>query len=109
MSSSRTKLVSTRLTNAEYAAVERAAGADTISAWARGALVHGATPPPLVTPGESNGGGTPAEEDWITRAPRRHDEDRRDGARPPDDHAAASSHGRAHGGTSRAEWGANST
>src|ERR1700681_1779567 len=40
MSSSRTKLVSTRLTDAEYAAVERTADADTISALARAALVH---------------------------------------------------------------------
>jgi hypothetical protein len=109
MSSSRTKLVSTRLTDAEYAAVERAAGADTISAWARAALVHAATPPPLVTPVEWNARGTSVEQDWITRPPRRHDEDRRNGAPPPDDHAAAPSHGPASDGTSRAEGRANST
>jgi hypothetical protein len=110
MSSSRTKLVSTRLTDAEYAAVERAAGADTISAWARTALVHAATPPPLVTPVEWNARGTPVEQDWsTTRPPRRHDEDRRDGAPPPDDHAAAARHGPARDGTSRVEWRATST
>jgi hypothetical protein len=109
MSSSRTKLVSTRLTDAEYAAVERAAGADTISAWARTALVHAATPPPLVTPVEWNARGTPVEQDSNTRPPRRHDEDRRDGAPPPDEHAAAARHGPASDGTSRAEWRANSS
>jgi hypothetical protein len=109
MSSSRTKLVSTRLTDAEYAAVERAAGADTISAWARAALVHAATPPPLVTPVEWNARGTSVEQDWITRPPRRHDEDRRDGTPPRDDHAAAARHGSASDGTSRAECRANST
>jgi hypothetical protein len=110
MSSSRTKLVSARLTDAEYAAVERAAGADTISAWARTALVHAATPPPLVTPVECNARGTPVEQDWnTTRPPCRHDEDRKDGAPPPDDHAAAARHGPASERTSRAEWRANST
>jgi hypothetical protein len=109
MSSSRTKLVSTRLTDAEYAAVERAAGADTISAWARTVLVH-ATPPPLVTPVEWNAPGTPVEQDGnTTRPPRRHDEDHRDGAPPPDEHAAAARHGPASDRTSRAEWRANST
>src|SRR5712692_8639241 len=108
MSSSRTKLVSTRLTDAEYAAVERAAGADTISAWARTALVHAATPPPLVAPVEWHARGTPVEQDGNTiRPPRRHDEDRR--APPPDDHVAAARHGPARNGTSRAEWRANST
>jgi hypothetical protein len=43
MSSSRTKLVSTRLTDAEYAAVEPAAGADTISAWASSRPSNGTT------------------------------------------------------------------
>ena len=110
MSSSRTKLVSTRLTDAEYAAVERAAGADTISAWARTALVHAATPPPLVTRVKWSACGTPVEQGWITtRSPRRHDEDRRDGAPPPDDHAAAARRGPASDGTSRAERRANST
>jgi hypothetical protein len=110
MSSSRTKLVSTRLTDAEYAAVEQAAGADTISAWARTALVHAATPPPLVTPVGWNTRGTPVEQDWnTTRPPRRHDEDRRDGAPPPDDHTAAARRGPASNGTSRAERRANST
>jgi hypothetical protein len=95
MSSSRTKLVSARLTDAEYAAVERAAGADTISSWARTALVHAATPPPLVRPVEWNACGTPAEQDWnTTRPPRRHDEDRRDAAPPPDNHTVAARHGR---------------
>jgi hypothetical protein len=108
MSSSRTKLVSTRLTEAEYAAVERAAGADTISAWARTALLHAATPPPVVTPVEWHAGGTLVERDSNTRPPRRHDEDRRDGA-PPPDHAAAARHGPASDGTSRAERRANST
>jgi hypothetical protein len=109
MSSSRTKLVSTRLTDAEYAAVERAAGPDTISAWARTVLVHAATPPPLVTPVEWNVGGTPVDQDWnTTRPPRRHDEDRRNGVPPPDDHAAAARHGPASERTSRAGWRANS-
>jgi hypothetical protein len=110
MSSSRTKLVSTRLTDAEYAAVERAAGADTISAWARTALVHAATPPPQVTPVEWNARGTPVEQDWNTTRPtRRHDEDRRNGAPPPDDHAAVARHSPASDRTSRAERRANST
>ena len=94
MSSSRTRLVSTRLTDAEYAAVERAAGADTISAWARAVLVHTATPQPRVTPAEP---------------PRRHDEDRRDVGLRPADHAVAVSHGPASGGTSHVEWRASST
>jgi hypothetical protein len=102
-------LVSARLTDAEYAAVERAAGAETISAWARTALVHAATPPPPVTPVEWHARGTPVEQDWnTTRPPRRHDGDRRDGAPPPDDHAAAARHGPATDGTSRAEWRPNS-
>jgi hypothetical protein len=92
MSSSRTKLVSARLTDAEYAAVERAAGADTISAWARTALVHAATPPPLVAPVEWNTGGTPVEQDSNMRPPRRHDGDRHDVVLRPDDQAAAASH-----------------
>ena len=52
MSSSRTKLVSSRLTDAEYEAVERAAGAATISAWARETLLRAATQslPALVSP-----------------------------------------------------------
>jgi hypothetical protein len=111
MSSARTKLVSARLTDAEYAAVERAAGADTISAWARTALVHAARPPPPVTPPvEWNTRGTPVEQDWkITRPPRRNHEDRRAGAPPPDEHAAAARHGTASDGTSRAERRANPT
>jgi hypothetical protein len=110
MSSARTKLVSARLTDAEYAAVERAAGAETISAWARTALVHAATPPPPVTPVEWHARGTPVEQDWnTTRPPRRHDGDRRDGAPPPDDHAAAARHGPATDRTSRAEWREHST
>src|SRR5579864_6886858 len=110
MSSSRTKLVSARLTDAEYAAVELAAGADTISAWARTALVHAATPPPRVTPLGWNARSTPVEQDWNTTRPsRRHGEDRRDEARPPDDHAAVARRGPASDGTSRAERRANST
>ena len=110
MSSSRTKLVSARLTDAEYAAVERAAGADTISAWARTTLVHAATPPPVVTPVEWNARGTPVEQDWNTRPPRRHDGDRRDVVPPrPADRVAAASHAPASGGTSYVEWRASST
>src|SRR5713101_3333190 len=93
MSSSRTKLVSTRLTDVEYAAVERAAGADTISAWARAALLRAATPPAAVTPVNRNARGTAVAQDWNTRPPRPHDEDRRDVVPPPDDHAASVSHG----------------
>jgi hypothetical protein len=109
MSSSRTKLVSARLTDAEFAAVERAAGADTISAWARTALVQAATPPPLVTPAKWNARGTRVEQGNTTQLPRCHDEARRDGAPPPNDHAAAARHDPAPDGTSRANWRANST
>jgi hypothetical protein len=109
MSNARTKLVSARLTDAEYAAVERAAGADTISAWARTALLHAATPPPVVPPVEWNAGGTLVEQDSNTRPPRRHDGDRHDVVLRPDDHAPAVRHGPASAGTSRTEWRANST
>src|SRR3984893_747065 len=92
MSSSRTKLVSARLTDAEYAAVERAAGADTISAWARAALVRAATPPAAVAPATWNARGTSVEQDSNTRPPRRDDEGRRDVVPRHDDHAALASH-----------------
>jgi hypothetical protein len=85
MSSSRTKLVSTRLTDEEYAAVERAAGGDTISAWARTALVHAATPPPRGTSTERNARGT-----------------------QPDDHAPAAGHCPAAHEGSHVEWRVNS-
>jgi len=93
MSSSRTKLVSTRLTDVEYAAVERAAGADTISAWARAALLHAATPPAAAVPINWNARGTAVGQDWNTRPPRLRDEGRRDVVPPPDAHAASASHG----------------
>src|ERR1700730_18121480 len=100
MSSSRTKLVSARLTDAEYAAVERAAGADTISAWARAALVRAATPRAAVAPATWNARGTPMEQDSNTRPPRRDAEDRRDVVPRHDDHAAPASHGPASHGAS---------
>jgi hypothetical protein len=46
MSSSRTKCLSTKLTEAEYATLERAAGTQTLSAWARAVLLHAAAPVP---------------------------------------------------------------
>jgi hypothetical protein len=46
MSSSRTKCLSTKLTEAEYARLERAAGAQTLSAWARAVLLDAAAPRP---------------------------------------------------------------
>jgi hypothetical protein len=109
MSSARTKLVSTRLTDEEYAAVERAAGTDTISAWARTALVHAATPPPRVTSTERNARGTPVEQGWNGRPPRRHEEDRRDVVPRPDDHAAAADHIPASSRASHVEWRASKT
>jgi hypothetical protein len=43
MSSARTRCVSTKLTEAEYATLERVAGAQTLSVWARTVLLHAAT------------------------------------------------------------------
>jgi hypothetical protein len=48
MSSSRTKCLSTKLTETEYATLERAAGAQTLSAWARAVLLRAAAPAPPV-------------------------------------------------------------
>jgi hypothetical protein len=44
MAHARTKLVSARLTDVEYAAVEQAAGDQPLSVWARGVLLRAATP-----------------------------------------------------------------
>lgn len=57
---SRTKLVSARLTAAEYAAVEQAAGGEPLSAWARAVLLRAATRPaanpvPATTPDSDQG------------------------------------------------------
>jgi hypothetical protein len=46
MSSSRTKCLSTKLTEAEYTTLEPAAGAQTLSAWARTVLLRAAAPAP---------------------------------------------------------------
>jgi hypothetical protein len=108
MSSSRTKLVSTRLTDEEYAAVERAAGEDTISAWARTALLRAATPPPRAPSIEWNARGTPVEQDWNVRPPRRDEEDRHDVVPRPDDYAPAAGHGPATGEVAHVEWRASS-
>jgi hypothetical protein len=108
MSSSRTKLVSTRLTDEEYAAVERAAGEDTISAWARTALLRAATPPPRAPSIEWNALGTPVEQDWNVRRPCRHEADRRDVVPRPDEHATGAGHGRAAHELPHVEWRASS-
>jgi hypothetical protein len=54
MAHARTKLVSARLTDVEYAAVEQAAGDQPLSVWARAVLLRAATPPgdrvPVSTP-----------------------------------------------------------
>jgi hypothetical protein len=109
MSSSRTKLVSTRLTDEEYAAVERAAGEDTISAWARTALLRAATPPPRAPSIEWNASGTPVEQDWNVRRPCRHEADYRDVLPRPEDDAAAAGPGPAANGASHVEWRSSST
>ena len=47
MSILRTKCLSTKLTNEEYATLEDMAGEQTLSAWARAVLLHAATPTPI--------------------------------------------------------------
>ncbi len=42
----RTKCISTKVTDAEYAALERVAGGQTLSAWVRRVLLAAATAPP---------------------------------------------------------------
>jgi hypothetical protein len=84
LSSSRTKCVSTKLTEAEYAMFERAAGAQTLSAWARTVLLRAATPtPPARAEGDSRDGSDPPRVDVSGNNPG-------DGLAPQADHRAAS-------------------
>jgi hypothetical protein len=85
LSGSRTRCLSTKLTEAEYAALERAAGAQTLSAWARAVLLEAAVPAP---PNRSAGEREASRDRVDALLARPRDDDSRDDrlAPPTGDH-----------------------
>jgi hypothetical protein len=115
MSSSRTKCLSTKLTEAEYTTLERAAGAQTLSAWARAVLLQAAAPPHKRHADERPG--TSGDRPAVPRADARVDAaggrpgpPTVDRVRPPADHrVAVPAHRPRYDPTPHVDWRPRST
>jgi hypothetical protein len=110
MPSSRTRCLSTKLTEAEYATLERAAGAQTPSAWARDVLLRAAAPAPPARPGDEHR--VPRDGSDRPGAVGARADDTDGGCRiepPTDDRSTAWAHGLVSDSTPRVGWRSGAT